>query len=82
MWAIGGAVATVLAIGCSRLLLGVHFLSDVLGGYVLGFAWLIAATAVFEIWREEEGRHHQTPTELVTEGVEPEAAPALLGDKR
>ena len=80
VWAVGGAVALVLAIGCSRLLLGVHVLSDVLGGYLLGFAWLIAATAVFEIWREEEGRHHQTPTEVVSEGVEPEAAPALLGD--
>jgi membrane-associated phospholipid phosphatase len=82
VWVVSAAVAAVLAIGCSRLLLGVHFLSDVVGGYILGLAWLIAATAVFEIWREEEGRHHQTPTELVTEGVEPEAAPALLGDKR
>ena len=40
------------------------------------------ATAVFEIWREEEGRPHATPTDVVTEGVEPEAAPALLGEKR
>ncbi|HEX2383659.1 MAG TPA: phosphatase PAP2 family protein [Acidimicrobiales bacterium] len=81
-WAVAGAVVMVLAIGCSRLLLGMHFLTDVLGGYVLGFAWLIGATAVFEIWREEEGRPHATPTDVVTEGVEPEAAPALLGQER
>jgi undecaprenyl-diphosphatase len=43
----------VLLIGASRLLLGVHFLTDVLGGYILGAAWLAAAAAVFEAWRHE-----------------------------
>jgi len=52
--AAAGAVVVVLAVGCSRLLLGVHFLTDVIGGYVLGLAWLLAATAIFEIWRTEE----------------------------
>lgn len=31
-------VVLVLAVGCSRLLLGVHFVSDVVGGFVLGLA--------------------------------------------
>ena len=75
--AIAGAVGIVLAVGSSRLLLGVHFLSDVLGGYVLGAAWLLAATAVFEIWRTEEGKR---PAHVLEEGVEPEAGPALRGD--
>ena len=70
----------VLLIGSARLLLGVHFLTDVLGGYVLGLAWLAAATAVFEIWREEEGKPHATPHDVLVDGVEPEAAPALVGD--
>ena len=30
----------IVAIGASRLLLGVHFISDVLGGWALGIAWL------------------------------------------
>jgi undecaprenyl-diphosphatase len=35
-----GSVLFILAIGFSRLYLGVHFLSDVVGGYVLGALWL------------------------------------------
>jgi undecaprenyl-diphosphatase len=38
LWAI--ATALVLAIGWSRLYLGVHYLSDILGGYLLAIAWL------------------------------------------
>jgi len=72
--ALAVTLAICLAIGSSRLLLGVHFLSDVLGGYVLGLAWLIGSVAVFEIWRKEEGRPVTDPIE---EGVEPEAAPDL-----
>jgi undecaprenyl-diphosphatase len=75
--AIAVAVTIVLAIGSSRLLLGVHFLSDVVGGYVLGVAWLLASTAVFEIWRKEEG---ERPATRLAEGVEPEAASAMRGD--
>ncbi|MCU1486090.1 MAG: hypothetical protein JWN67_2836 [Actinomycetia bacterium] len=64
----------VLAIGTSRLLLGVHFVSDVVGGYVLGLAWLSGAVAAFETWRVDE-RHR--PTRPLDEGIEPEAAEAL-----
>lgn len=72
--AIGGAAVLVLAIGTSRLALGVHFLSDVLGGFVLGLAWLAASVAAFEIWRVERGRRRTHPLE---EGVEPEEARQL-----
>jgi len=74
--AISATVALVLAIGLSRLFLGVHFVSDVLGGWVLGLAWLTGATAVFSIWRTETGRPPVHPTE----GLEPEAAVDLRGD--
>lgn len=72
--AFGVYVLLVSAIAFSRLALGVHFLSDVLGGAALGAAWLIASTAAFEIWRTERGRRRTAP---LKEGVEPEAARAL-----
>jgi len=40
--------AVILAIGTSRLYLGVHYLSDVWGGYLLGFMWLIAGVSLSE----------------------------------
>jgi len=72
--AIGGTVGLVLLIGVARLGLGVHFLSDVIGGYVLGIAWLSASTAAFSVWRVERGKK---PVDSLQEGVEPEAAPDL-----
>jgi membrane-associated phospholipid phosphatase len=78
---VAAVVATaglVLVIGSSRLILGVHFLTDVIGGYVLGLAWLLGATAAFEIWRVELGGRRAEP---LAEGVEPEAGPALRGDR-
>ena len=59
----------LLVIGFSRLALGVHYLTDVLGGYALGAAWLAASTAAFSIWRTERGRKPVEPLK----GVEPEA---------
>ncbi|CAA9260329.1 MAG: hypothetical protein AVDCRST_MAG10-2716 [uncultured Acidimicrobiales bacterium] len=66
---LGGAVLLVAAIGFTRLALGVHFISDVLGGIVLGLAWLAASAAAFSTWRVERGR---PPVEF-SEGLEPEA---------
>ena len=38
----------ILAIGLSRLYLGVHFLSDVWGGYLLGALWLLIGITISE----------------------------------
>jgi undecaprenyl-diphosphatase len=53
--AVAAAALMVLAIGFSRIALGVHYPSDVLGGYVLGTAWVLAMTAAFGAWRRERG---------------------------
>ena len=54
--AITFAAVMVLAIGFSRIALGVHYLSDVVGGFVLGAAWVAAMAAAFNAMRIERGR--------------------------
>jgi membrane-associated phospholipid phosphatase len=51
-----GAVAIVL-IGFSRIFLGVHYLSDVASGYILGGFWLVVGVTITE-WHAE---HHRNP---------------------
>ncbi|MEV1289564.1 phosphatase PAP2 family protein [Micromonospora sp. NPDC049679] len=63
-------VATVVvAVGFTRIALGVHFVSDVLGGWLVGVAWLGVTAYAFRLWRREAGR----PLPPITEGLEPEA---------
>ncbi len=69
--AISATAGWIALVGFSRLALGVHFISDVLGGYVLGAAWLLGSVAAFETWREDRGRRATRP---LAEGLEPEEA--------
>ena len=59
----------IVAIGFTRIGLGVHYLSDVLAGWLLGAAWLSVTAYAFRVWRREAGKA-DTPIE---EGLEPEA---------
>ena len=63
-------VTLVALIGISRILLGVHYLSDVLGAWAIGITWLGVTTLAFELTRSAAG---QPVTDPVTEGLEPEA---------
>jgi membrane-associated phospholipid phosphatase len=49
----GAALLVALAVGISRLVLGVHFPSDVVAGIAAGAAWLSACLAVLRVvrWR-------------------------------
>jgi undecaprenyl-diphosphatase len=72
--AAGVVVAVVAAVGFTRLALGVHFLSDVVGAWCLGVGWLGITTYAFELHRRQAGRPVTRP---LAEGLEPEAAADL-----
>ncbi|MEU4675680.1 phosphatase PAP2 family protein [Micromonospora sp. NPDC023737] len=65
------ALVTVLVvlIGLTRIALGVHFVSDVLAGWLLGAAWLGVTAYAFRLWRRERGRR----APALADGLEPEA---------
>ena len=63
-------VTLIVAVGASRLLLGVHYLSDVLGAWALGITWLGVTAFAVELSRKAAG---EPVTDPVTEGLEPEA---------
>ena len=75
--AVGAAVLMVIAIGLSRVVLGVHYVSDVLAGYVLGAAWVAAMTALFSAWRRERGHGPVDPAR----GLEPEHGSRIGGGR-
>jgi membrane-associated phospholipid phosphatase len=59
------AVALVVAIDASRVVLGVHFGSDVIGGFLLGGAWLAAGIAIAEHRRRpRHGQRHEAAQQL------------------
>ena len=60
------ALGIALAVAASRVLLGVHYVTDVSAGLLLGWGWVAACTALFAAWRAEEGR----PAPVLEEGVE------------
>jgi membrane-associated phospholipid phosphatase len=66
-WA--AAAIIVVAVCFARMGLGVHYLSDVVGGCLVGLGWTAATTIVFQVWRKEAGLG---VAHVVTDGIEPE----------
>jgi undecaprenyl-diphosphatase len=64
--AIACYLVLVAAICFTRLALGVHYITDVVAGFVLGCAWLALSVAAFRVWQQEEA------VEAAAEEVEPE----------
>lgn len=50
-----GAAVLILIIGLSRLYLGVHYFSDVVGGYAAGVVWLSICIGAVEVGRHRRG---------------------------
>ena len=74
--AIALGVAIVLLVGYARIGLGVHYVSDVVGGWILGAAWLAAMTAGFKAWQHDLRK----PDRPLTAGLESDGPePAVRG---
>lgn len=61
-------VVVPVVVAVTRVLLGVHYPTDVAAGLLLGWGWAAATTGVFTAWRADEGR----PVQPLEEGIEPE----------
>jgi undecaprenyl-diphosphatase len=70
-WVVG--VTIVLVTGFDRVALGVHYVTDVVAGWLVAVALVAATAAAFETWRRDVGRQPHDPLE----GVDPEEVEQL-----
>jgi membrane-associated phospholipid phosphatase len=69
----GGRVAAVIlaalivgSVALARVVLGVHFVSDVLAGSTLGVGWVAVTTWAYAAWRRETGQPVERPADVGT----------------
>lgn len=54
----GSVIVTVLLvvfIGASRIYLGVHYMTDIIGGYLAGIIWMLIAVSLYNYLESEKG---------------------------
>lgn len=54
----GSVIVTVLLvvfIGTSRIYLGVHYMTDIIGGYLAGIIWMLIAVSLYNYLESEKG---------------------------
>ncbi|GAC1410619.1 MAG: hypothetical protein NVSMB57_04530 [Actinomycetota bacterium] len=75
-WAV--AVVLIALIGFSRLYLGVHYLTDVLGGFALGLMWLVVMVVAVGLWtraRTTEKTPDPSPESSKQSQIQPAQSP-------
>ena len=71
-WIIFSALLIISAIGFSRMYLGVHYASDVLGGYAIGIIWLMMSASYLR-WK-----YKKNPTLMKNERISKHKKIALI----
>jgi len=62
--AVMAAVAVVVVVALARVVLGVHFVSDVVAGVMLGICWVAVTTWAYVAWRRETGQPVERSAEV------------------
>jgi undecaprenyl-diphosphatase len=79
-WLVALTVLVVIAVGFTRLALGVHFVTDVLAGWALGAGWLAVTVAAFRTWQHERGEDPDEPLDPLDVAPSHTTSPAPAHD--
>ena len=58
--AVAAGAVVALVVGSSRVLLGVHWMSDVIAGWLLSAVWVLVMVVLFRAWQPEPGTGRPT----------------------